>query len=103
MSRIATSWRWCERRPASGVEIEMNRTLNAKVTGPFAPPRPPTVEEELAARERTLKQLYPRPGPPPKPYIHVPPGRIVIRVRSRSRRLPRRWRRWIDASKGVEL
>jgi hypothetical protein len=73
MSRIATSWRWCERRPASGVEIEMNRTLNAKVTGPFAPPRAPTVEEELAARERMLKQLYPRPGPPPKPYIHVPP------------------------------
>jgi hypothetical protein len=44
----------------------MNRILNVKVAGPFAPPRMPTIEERLAAQER---EMY---GPKPR-YVHVPP------------------------------
>jgi hypothetical protein len=49
----------------------MKRILNIQPKGPYAPQRPPTLKEQLAASERMLEALYPRPGPPPKPYIHV--------------------------------
>jgi hypothetical protein len=50
----------------------VRRTINVTPQGPFAPPRPPTVEERMAARDRLFEARYPRLGPPQKPFIHIP-------------------------------
>jgi phage terminase small subunit len=51
---------------------QVRRSINVTPQGPFAPPRPPTVEERMAARDRLFKARYPRLGPPQKPFIHIP-------------------------------
>lgn len=52
----------------------MRRTLNIHPQGPFAPPRMPTLEEQWAAQSRVFEMMHPRTTPPPKPYVHIPPG-----------------------------
>jgi hypothetical protein len=60
--------RWISEGFAKSRQAAMRRTINARVTGPYAPRRPPTEKEIDAA----IAALYPRPGPPPKPWVHVP-------------------------------
>ena len=50
----------------------MRRVLNIRPSQ-FAPQRPPTDKEQMAARERMFEALHPRTGPPPPKWVHVPP------------------------------